>query len=54
MTIHAGIDAGTQSLKVVLYDAAGRHPLPRAAKGELAVHIVRHLATLLAAGGRRA
>ena len=39
---------------VVLYDAAGRHPLPRAAKGELAVHIVRHLATLLAAGGRRA
>ena len=32
---------------VVLYDDAGRHPLPRAAKDELARQIVTHLASLL-------
>jgi phosphopantothenoylcysteine decarboxylase/phosphopantothenate--cysteine ligase len=33
---------------VVLYDAGGRHPLPRASKDELARSIVAHLAGLLA------
>lgn len=35
---------------VVLYDDAGRHPLPRGPKDEVARNIVDHLATLLAAG----
>ncbi len=33
---------------VILYDDAGRHPLPRAAKAEVAQRIVAHLAGLLA------
>ena len=34
---------------VILYDDAGRHPLPRASKAEVAQGIVAHLARLLAA-----
>jgi phosphopantothenoylcysteine decarboxylase/phosphopantothenate--cysteine ligase len=34
---------------VVLYDDAGRHPLPRASKDEVARQIVAHLAALLSA-----
>ena len=37
---------------VILYDDAGRHSLPRAAKAEVAQGIVEHLARLLAAAGR--
>ncbi len=37
---------------VIVYDDAGRHPLPRAAKAEVAQGIVEHLAGLLAAAGR--
>ncbi|HMX12970.1 MAG TPA: bifunctional phosphopantothenoylcysteine decarboxylase/phosphopantothenate--cysteine ligase CoaBC [Thauera aminoaromatica] len=37
---------------VILYDDAGRHPLPRAAKAEVARGIVAHLAGLLPARGR--
>ena len=33
---------------VILYDDAGRHPLPRASKAEVAQEIVAHLARLLA------
>ncbi|HNV91933.1 MAG TPA: bifunctional phosphopantothenoylcysteine decarboxylase/phosphopantothenate--cysteine ligase CoaBC [Thauera aminoaromatica] len=37
---------------VILYDDAGRHPLPRAAKAEVARGIVAHLAGVLPARGR--
>ena len=37
---------------VILYDDAGRHPLPRAAKAEVARGIVAHLAGLLPPRGR--
>jgi phosphopantothenoylcysteine decarboxylase/phosphopantothenate--cysteine ligase len=43
---------GADDNVVVLYDDAGRHPLPRAPKVEVAGGIVAHLATLLAAAGR--
>jgi len=43
---------GADDNVVVLYDDAGRHPLPRAPKAEVAHGIVAHLATLLAALGR--
>ena len=43
---------GADDTVVVLYDDAGRHPLPRAPKVEVAGGIVAHLATLLAAAGR--
>ena len=43
---------GADDNVVVLYDDAGRHPLPRAPKAEVAGGIVAHLATLLAAAGR--
>lgn len=43
---------GADDNVVVLYDDAGRHPLPRAPKTEVAGGIVAHLATLLAAAGR--
>lgn len=36
---------------VILYDDAGRHPLPRAPKQEVARQIVEHLAKLLPAAG---
>lgn len=32
---------------VIIYDDAGRHPLPRAPKAEVAQGIVAHLARLL-------
>lgn len=35
---------------VILYDDAGKHPLPRAAKPVIAERIVEHLASLLCAG----
>jgi len=38
---------------VTLYDAQGRYPLPRAAKSEIAAHIVEHLAPLLKAHRNR-
>src|SRR5690606_7885217 len=44
---------GADEHVVVLYDDAGRHPLPRAPKAEVAHGIVAHLATLLAATGRQ-
>ncbi|MFV0664315.1 bifunctional phosphopantothenoylcysteine decarboxylase/phosphopantothenate--cysteine ligase CoaBC [Denitromonas sp.] len=40
---------GQDDNEVVIYDAAGRHPVPRAAKHNLARSIVKHLADLLAA-----
>lgn len=40
---------GTDDNVIVLYDAAGRHPLPHAHKTVLAQMIVEHLAALLAA-----
>ncbi|WP_323000604.1 bifunctional phosphopantothenoylcysteine decarboxylase/phosphopantothenate--cysteine ligase CoaBC [Denitromonas sp.] len=40
---------GQDDNEVVIYDAAGRHPVPRAAKHNLARSIVKHLAELLAA-----
>lgn len=43
---------GADDNLVVLYDDAGRHPLPRAPKAEVSHGIVAHLATLLAAAGR--
>lgn len=43
---------GADDNLVVLYDDAGRHPLPRAPKAEVSRGIVAHLATLLAATGR--
>ncbi|WP_068636147.1 bifunctional phosphopantothenoylcysteine decarboxylase/phosphopantothenate--cysteine ligase CoaBC [Thauera butanivorans] len=43
---------GSDDNVVVLYDDAGRHPLPRAPKTELARGIVEHLAGLLEAAGR--
>lgn len=43
---------GADDNVVVLYDDAGRHPLPRAPKAEVSHGIVAHLATLLAAAGR--
>lgn len=43
---------GADDNVVVLYDDAGRHPLPRAPKAEVSRGIVAHLATLLAAAGR--
>ncbi len=43
---------GSDDNVVVLYDDAGRHPLPRAPKAELARGIVEHLAGLLEAAGR--
>ncbi|ENO77852.1 bifunctional phosphopantothenoylcysteine decarboxylase/phosphopantothenate--cysteine ligase CoaBC [Thauera sp. 63] len=43
---------GADDNLVVLYDDAGRHPLPRAPKAEVSRGIVAHLATLLAAAGR--
>lgn len=43
---------GSDDNVVVLYDDAGRHPLPRAPKAELARSIVEHLAGLLEAAGR--
>ncbi len=43
---------GADDNLVVLYDDAGRHPLPRASKAEVSHGIVAHLATLLAAAGR--
>lgn len=38
---------GADDNQIVLYDDAGRHPLARAPKSELARHIVHHLAGLL-------
>lgn len=38
---------GGDTNQVVLYDAAGSHPLPRASKSEVAAGIVAHLARLL-------
>lgn len=43
---------GADDNVVVLYDDAGRHPLPRAPKAEVSHGIIAHLATLLAAAGR--
>ncbi len=40
---------GQDDNEVVIYDDAGRHPVPRAAKHNLARSIVKHLADLLAA-----
>ncbi|MCZ4305511.1 bifunctional phosphopantothenoylcysteine decarboxylase/phosphopantothenate--cysteine ligase CoaBC [Zoogloeaceae bacterium G21618-S1] len=40
---------GQDDNQVVIYDEAGRHPVPRAAKDNLARSIVKHLADLLAA-----
>ncbi|MDT3672242.1 MAG: bifunctional phosphopantothenoylcysteine decarboxylase/phosphopantothenate--cysteine ligase CoaBC [Aromatoleum sp.] len=40
---------GSDDNQVVLYDDAGRHPQPRAAKAVVAKKIVEHLAALLAA-----
>ncbi|KAF7599691.1 MAG: bifunctional phosphopantothenoylcysteine decarboxylase/phosphopantothenate--cysteine ligase CoaBC [Candidatus Dactylopiibacterium carminicum] len=42
---------GGDTNQVVLYDAWGSHPLPRASKREVAVGIVGHLVQLLATGG---
>ena len=39
---------GSDDNTVILYDDAGRHPLPRASKAEVAQGIVAHLARLLA------
>lgn len=44
-----GDGLGSDDNLIVLYDDAGRHPLPRAPKGVLARQIVDHLAGLLAA-----
>lgn len=38
---------GGDDNQVVLYDAAGRHPLPAASKGSVARAVIRHLAQLL-------
>ncbi|MFT3759120.1 bifunctional phosphopantothenoylcysteine decarboxylase/phosphopantothenate--cysteine ligase CoaBC [Thauera sp.] len=43
---------GSDDNVIVLYDDAGRHPLPRAPKAELARGIVGHMAGLLEAAGR--
>ena len=43
---------GGDHTPVILYDDAGRHPLPRAAKAEVARGIVAHLAGLLPPRGR--
>lgn len=43
---------GADDNLVVLYDDAGRHPLPRAPKAEIAHGIVEHLAGLLETAGR--
>lgn len=43
---------GADDNLVVLYDDAGRHPLPRAPKAEVSHGIVAHLAKLLATAGR--
>ncbi len=43
---------GADDNVVVLYDDAGRHPLPRAPKAVVARGIVEHLAGLLAVAGR--
>lgn len=40
---------GGDDNQITLYDAAGAHPLPRAAKDELARQIIAHLAPMLAA-----
>ncbi|TVT76517.1 MAG: bifunctional phosphopantothenoylcysteine decarboxylase/phosphopantothenate--cysteine ligase CoaBC [Denitromonas halophila] len=40
---------GQDDNQVVIYDEAGRHPVPRAAKDNLARSIVKHLADLLSA-----
>ena len=40
---------GQDDNQVIIYDDAGRHPVPRAAKDNLARSIVKHLADLLAA-----
>ncbi|AVR89211.1 bifunctional phosphopantothenoylcysteine decarboxylase/phosphopantothenate--cysteine ligase CoaBC [Thauera aromatica] len=47
-----GDGMGGEDNTVVLYDDAGRHPLARAPKAEVARAIVAHLATLLAQSGR--
>ena len=39
---------GGESNRVVLYDDQGSHPLPAAAKDEIASGIVAHLAAMLA------
>ena len=39
---------GAEDNLIVLYDDAGRHPLPRASKSELARSVVEHLASMLA------
>jgi len=44
---------GGDDNQVVLYDDAGRHPLPRAPKADVARQIVEHLAELLAAAPQR-
>jgi len=46
-----GDGLGGDDNTIILYDDAGRHPLPRAPKAELAQHIVTHLAALLDARG---
>jgi phosphopantothenoylcysteine decarboxylase/phosphopantothenate--cysteine ligase len=43
---------GAQESEIVLYDDAGRHPLPRAPKLEQARALVRHIARLFAARDR--
>lgn len=48
-----GDGLGSDDNLVVLYDDAGKHPLPRAAKGELAQQIVAHLAGLLATAAKK-
>lgn len=40
---------GSDDNQVVIYDAAGRHPVPRGAKDALALRIVEHLGRLLVA-----
>ncbi len=47
-----GDGMGGEDNTVVLYDDAGRHPLARAPKAEVARAIVTHLAALLAQSGR--
>ncbi|MCK2089432.1 bifunctional phosphopantothenoylcysteine decarboxylase/phosphopantothenate--cysteine ligase CoaBC [Thauera aromatica] len=47
-----GDGMGGEDNTVVLYDDAGRHPLARAPKAEVARAIVAHLAALLAQSGR--
>lgn len=42
---------GAEDNVIVLYDDAGRHPVPRASKSALARSIVEHLASMLAAAG---